>query len=53
LQEKIDKFGIPNIDLHVMDAAALEFRREYFDHVVCSFRVSRPMKGGAFRRRPE
>lgn len=39
LQEKIDKFGIPNIDLHVMDAAALEFRREYFDHVVCSFGI--------------
>ncbi len=39
LQEKIDKFGIPNIDLHMMDAAALEFRREYFDHVVCSFGI--------------
>ena len=39
LQEKIDKFGIPNIDLHVMDAAALEFRSEYFDHVVCSFGI--------------
>jgi len=39
LQEKIDKFGIPNIDLHVMDAAALEFRRDYFDHVVCSFGI--------------
>jgi ubiquinone/menaquinone biosynthesis C-methylase UbiE len=39
LQEKIDKFGILNIDLHVMDAAALEFRREYFDHVVCSFGI--------------
>jgi ubiquinone/menaquinone biosynthesis C-methylase UbiE len=39
LQEKIDKFGIPNIDLHVMDAAALEFRRDYFDHVICSFGI--------------
>ena len=39
LQEKIDKFGIPNIDLYVMDAAALEFRRGYFDHVVCSFGI--------------
>ncbi len=39
LQEKIDKFGIHNIDLHVMDAAVLEFRREYFDHVVCSFGI--------------
>jgi ubiquinone/menaquinone biosynthesis C-methylase UbiE len=37
LQEKIDKFGIRNIDLHVMDGAALEFRRDYFDDVVCSF----------------
>jgi ubiquinone/menaquinone biosynthesis C-methylase UbiE len=40
LQTKIDKFGIPNIDLHVMDAAALEFRSNYFDHVVCSFGIS-------------
>jgi len=39
LQEKIDKFGIRNIDLHVMDAAALEFRRNYFDYVVCSFGI--------------
>lgn len=39
LQEKIVKFGIPNIDLHVMDASALEFRRGYFDHVVCSFGI--------------
>jgi len=37
LQVKIDKFAIPNIDLHVMDAAALEFRRDYFDYVVCSY----------------
>lgn len=39
LQEKIAKFGIRNIDLHVMDAAALEFRRDYFDFVVCSFGI--------------
>lgn len=39
LQEKIDKFGIRNIDLHVMDAASLEFRREVFDNVVCSFGI--------------
>ncbi len=39
LQEKIVKFGIPNIDLHVMDASVLEFRRGYFDHVVCSFGI--------------
>lgn len=37
LQEKIDKFGIANVDLHRMDAAMLEFRQEYFHHVVCSF----------------
>ncbi len=39
LQEKVAKFGIRNIDLHVMDAAALEFRRDYFDYVVCSFGI--------------
>ncbi len=39
LQEKIVKFGIPNIDLHVMDAAALDFRRDYFDYVLCSFGI--------------
>lgn len=37
LARKIDKFGVGNVDLHVMDAAALEFRRDYFHHVVCSF----------------
>ena len=40
LQEKIHKFGIRNIDLHVMDGAALEFRRDYFDYVVCSYGIS-------------
>jgi ubiquinone/menaquinone biosynthesis C-methylase UbiE len=39
LQEKIDKFGIRNIDLHVMDASSLDFRRDYFDYVVCSFGI--------------
>jgi ubiquinone/menaquinone biosynthesis C-methylase UbiE len=39
LHEKIVKFGIRNIDLHVMDAASPEFRREYFDYVVCSFGI--------------
>lgn len=34
---KIAKFGLANIDLHVMDAAAPEFRSGYFDHVVCAF----------------
>ena len=37
LEAKLVKFGIGNIDLHVMDASALEFRRDYFHHVVCSF----------------
>jgi arsenite methyltransferase len=37
LQVKIDKFGLRNIDLQVMDAATLEFRRNYFDDVVCSY----------------
>jgi ubiquinone/menaquinone biosynthesis C-methylase UbiE len=37
LEEKIRKFGIGHVDIHVMDAAQLEFRREYFHHVACSF----------------
>lgn len=37
LARKLEKFGIDNVDLHVMDAAALAFRRDYFHHVVCSF----------------
>jgi ubiquinone/menaquinone biosynthesis C-methylase UbiE len=39
LQEKIVKFGIGNIDLHVMDAQKLDFRRDYFDYVICSFGI--------------
>lgn len=39
LQEKIVKFGIRNIDLHVMDAQKLDFRRDYFDYVICSFGI--------------
>lgn len=39
LQAKIVKFGIGNIDLHVMDAQKLDFRRGYFDYVVCSFGI--------------
>ena len=39
LQEKIVKFGVRNIDLHVMDAGSLEFRRDYFDYVACSFGI--------------
>jgi ubiquinone/menaquinone biosynthesis C-methylase UbiE len=37
LQGKLDKFGIANVDLHLMDAAALEFRRDYFHHVISAF----------------
>jgi len=37
LEEKIQRFNLTNIDIHVMDAGALEFRRGYFDHAVCSF----------------
>lgn len=37
LQRKLDKFGVAHVDLHVMDAAALEFRGEYFHHTLCSF----------------
>ncbi|MHB8534537.1 MAG: class I SAM-dependent methyltransferase [Sulfuricaulis sp.] len=39
LQEKIVKFGIRHVDLHTMDAAALDFRRDYFDYTVCSFGI--------------
>ncbi|MHB8454497.1 MAG: class I SAM-dependent methyltransferase [Acidiferrobacterales bacterium] len=35
-QAKFDKFGVANVDLHVMDAGHLEFRAGYFDAVVCS-----------------
>jgi len=36
LGTKISKFGIANIDVHTMDAARLDFRRDYFQHTVCS-----------------
>jgi ubiquinone/menaquinone biosynthesis C-methylase UbiE len=39
LQEKVAKFGVRNIDLQVMDARSLDFRRDYFDYVVCSFGI--------------
>lgn len=35
LTAKIVKFGISNIDVHFMGAAPLDFRRDYFHHVVC------------------
>lgn len=36
LEFKISKFGIANIDVHTMDAACLDFRRDYFQHTACS-----------------
>jgi ubiquinone/menaquinone biosynthesis C-methylase UbiE len=36
LAAKISKFGIATIDVHAMDAAHLDFRRDYFQHAVCS-----------------
>lgn len=37
-QEKaIDRLGLNNIDLHVMDAEALEFPDDHFDAVTCGF----------------
>jgi ubiquinone/menaquinone biosynthesis C-methylase UbiE len=45
LEAKLAKFGIANIDVHVMDATHLDFRRDYFHHVVSSlalFRFSDP-----------
>ena len=37
--KKIAHLQIGNVDLHVMDAEALEFRSAYFDAVLCSFGV--------------
>ena len=33
----VQKMALSNVDLHVMNAQSLEFRGEYFDHVLCSF----------------
>jgi len=37
LDRKILQFGIGNVDVHPMDAMRLDFRRDYFHHVVCGF----------------
>jgi ubiquinone/menaquinone biosynthesis C-methylase UbiE len=37
LETKARALHLDNVDIHVMDAGALEFRRGYFDHVVCAF----------------
>lgn len=39
LEAKLAKFGIVNVDVHVMDGARLDFRRDYFRHVVCSLGI--------------
>jgi SAM-dependent methyltransferase len=36
LETKISKFGIANIDVHAMNSAHLDFRRDYFQHTACS-----------------
>jgi len=36
---KISKFGIANIDVQTMDAAHLDFRRDYFQHTACSLGI--------------
>ena len=36
LENKIRQFGIANIDVHSMRGARLDFRRDYFDVVLCS-----------------
>jgi SAM-dependent methyltransferase len=41
LEAKLAQFGIANIDIHVMDGAALEFRRDYFHQVACSLGLDR------------
>ncbi len=37
VQEKARALGLSNIDLHCMDAESLEFRRDYFDVILCGF----------------
>ena len=39
LDAKRRKFGVENLDIHVMDAQHLDFRRDYFHHVVSSFGI--------------
>ncbi len=37
LERKLRQFGIQHVDVHTMDGARLDFRRDYFHHVVSSF----------------
>lgn len=41
LEAKRRQFGIANLDLHVMDGAHLEFRRDYFRYLTCSLGLFR------------
>ena len=38
-EEKFQKMGLTNVDLHAMDAECLEFRSNYFHHVTCSYGI--------------
>jgi len=39
LDAKRQKFGVGNLDVHVMDGQRLDFRRDYFHHTVSSFGI--------------
>ena len=41
LEAKIAQFGIANVDIHHMDGTALDFRRDYFHHALCSLGLDR------------
>lgn len=36
-QQQVVKMGLNNVDLHVMHAQRLDFRAQYFNHVMCAF----------------
>lgn len=38
-QKNITKMALDNIDLHTMDAASLDFRKNYFDAATCTFGI--------------
>lgn len=37
LEAKLRHFGLGHVDIHVMNAGALDFRSNYFHHTVCGF----------------
>jgi SAM-dependent methyltransferase len=41
LEAKVVKFGIDNVDIHLMDRPTLDFRRNYFDRAVCCLGLDR------------